>query len=117
MRRTEEIILCAVKLKCESGVSAITNSDELTSLVLKRNVDKATVERALDSLDVGGYIEKTDCIKNGEKYYLLTLTKRALNYDTEKKKGKKIVAIRLLWAVCSAFVTFAIGRLLVLLFA
>ena len=116
MKRNEETVLYALKAKCGNGVSAITSINEILSIALKRSLDSAAVERSLKALESGGFIEKTDCLKNGENHILITLTKRALNYETEKKNGKKRAVFRLLWAVGSALLTFVLGRLLVILF-
>lgn len=116
MTKTEAAVLSAITIKCGKSNSCITDEREITSLVMKRKLDVAAVKSSVECLSESGYIDTVECLKDGEKCLLITLSERAKNIEKDRKDGKKRLIARLLWAICSAIVTFLAGRLLIYLF-
>lgn len=80
-------------------------------------LDENAFRSVLSRLEDEEYIEVIRTDRHGEPFLYLRKRKRALEYKNQRKKTAEKLAVRLLFALLSALVTFVAGRILYAVFS
>lgn len=84
---------------------------------LKERIDSEDVPAFLAALSTDGFIDVLYTDRHGEPFVYLTLTKKGLERITSRRRKTRELGIKIALAALSAIVTFALGKLLYLLFS
>ncbi len=109
----ERAVLLSVLDRCGDKSSCLVPP---ASLLPKRGTITADrLNDILKALEYDGYIDVILSDRHGETVYCITLLAKAKGFRRERIQSERYLAGRILVAIISALITFAVGRLLYLI--
>ncbi|MBQ9709536.1 MAG: hypothetical protein IJV67_02820 [Clostridia bacterium] len=110
---SEKTVLKAVLSKCgERSKCLATAADILCRVPRHSEISESRLNDILKCLEYDGYVDVVMSDRHGEMVYCISLKERGKGYKRESVQSRRYVLYRFFLAILSAFITFAIGRLL-----
>ena len=116
LNKTESKVFSAIYYKCRGGDRCIIGVNEISSAISVRLTEEK-VESVMKALETEDYLDSVCVCKNDTRYYSVRLHSKGLRYTREKLDNRRNIVIKIVFAVISAVITFAFGRLLLWLFS
>ena len=111
-KRENEIMNAVYALCHEKGVCLIAPAELLALLPNRKRYTEEDIEELLRQLALDDYFELLFSERKGEKMYVLSLRAKGQAYKRCSIQQKRDVAVKMLLAVASAIVAFAVGVIL-----
>ncbi len=110
---SEKNTLKAIINKCGQKQTCLASKQDILCRMPPRSgVSEKKLDKIIEGLEVDGYIDVILSDRHGEIVYCITLLARAKGYKRESVQSVRYVVYRVVLAVVSAFITFAVGRVL-----
>ena len=114
--REMEIMNTIYSLCHEKGICLISPAELLSLLPPRKKYTEEQLDSILSSLALDDYFELLSSERKGEKMYVISLRANGYAFKRAYLQMRRDVAVKLLWAVTSAVVAFAVGWILKHLF-
>lgn len=111
-KRENEVMRTVYSLAHEKGICLISPSELVSLLPSRKKYTEEQVEKILGELALDNYFELLSSERKGEKMYVISLRTNGYAYQRCSVQQKRDVAVKLLWAIASAVVAFAVGVVL-----
>lgn len=116
LNKSERAVMDVIILKCKSTGCCLISCEELSSFVHQQRMNTKKVESVLRSLSLDGYFDLVPCKKSGEDLFCINLKPKGYSYKREMEQEKREAFKKIFFAVCSAVLTYLVGRVLFLIF-
>lgn len=118
LSKKEKEALKIINAACLSRSSCLIAPEETAAVFdAKFKVAVSDVPKILESLEKGGYIDSVLAENGGKAVYCVTLLQKGKNYLDEKRAYVKQLYSKLIIAAACAGVSFAVGRILYVIFS
>ena len=113
LNKRENDVMNAVYALChEKGVCLISPAELLALLPTRKGYTEEKLDELLSQLALDDYFELLSSERKGEKMYVLSLRTKGQAYRRCSLQQRRDVAVKMLLAVLSAIVAFAVGLVL-----
>ena len=113
LNRRENEVMRAVYSLCEKqGICLISPAELLETLPSRKKYDETKLEKILNALALDDYFQLLFSERKGEKMYVISLHAGGYAYKRCELQRKRSVAVKILWAITSAVIAFAVGWIL-----
>lgn len=104
--------------RCAKENCCLIDVAEISSLIHhKKKLSDKEIEQVVDSLEREDYFDVIRTDRKGKPVMCITLHGKGKGYKREKLQNKRSTEYRIMISVLCAVLTFAVGRLLVLIFS
>lgn len=110
------VVLKTLLTKCGEKSGLLIEQDELLALLRGKKITPKILDSTLDFLQVEGYFEIIDCVKNGEKAYCVFPKLKARCYRKERREFAVGVALKIGVALLGSALAFILSKILYGLF-
>ena len=111
-RRENEVMKRIYALCKDDGVCLITPDELLSGLPKHSKWTEEQLEKTLYALKIDDYFDLLHSERKGEKTYVITLRDGGFAYPRAALQMRRDFTVKMLWAVTSAVVAFAVGWVL-----
>ncbi|MBQ8374194.1 MAG: hypothetical protein IJX98_01300 [Clostridia bacterium] len=115
-RKEGEVMKRVYALCKDGGVCLITPAELLASLPRREKWTEEALEKILQDLKTDDYLELLFSERKGEKTYVLSLRAEGYAYPRHALQMRRDFAVKVIWAITSAVIAFAVGWILKFLF-
>lgn len=112
LNRRENEVMGAVYTLCEKQGICLVSPTELLSVLPNKKYDQIQLEKILNALALDDYFQLLFSERKGEKMYVISLHAGGYAYKRDTMQQRRTVIVKVLWAVTSAVIAFAVGWIL-----
>ena len=116
LNRIEKSVMDVIYEKCADKGSCLISAEEIDAKLKHKTLGVKKINAILNSLSLDNYFELLPCKKNGADIFCVNLLTNGYSYKREARRRSREILNRIVFAVLTALVTFAVGKLLLYIF-